>query len=104
MELLLRAIEINESKEKLGYIKQEIKFVKATTYVPRGFAAVSYKDYKKVIRKKGTTKAGYKKQNWKLSECVRTAIISTHFTDDKFKDQIEEKNGIKRMITTKKDN
>jgi hypothetical protein len=97
LNILLEGIEIDNKKTEYGYQYQEINFTEGTTFIPRGFAAVTFKDYKKIIKKKSTTKAGYKKKNWEPSEHVRTAIISTHFTNSKFKDNIVEENGIKRL-------
>src|SRR5215471_1014168 len=98
MDSLIQAIEI-EAKENFGYKEQEITWEEQYTEdVPKKFAAISYKDYKKIIKKKGTTRIGNKKKNFELSEAQKTALITFHFTDNKFKDLIKEKAGIKRLV------
>jgi hypothetical protein len=97
LNVLLKGIEIDNKRTEYGFKTQEVNFVEGTTWILKGFAAVAFKDYKRIIKKKGTTRAGYKKKNWEPSENVRTAIISTHFTDSKFRDNVIEEKGIKRL-------
>jgi hypothetical protein len=94
---LLEGIEINNKKMKYGFKSQEINFVEGTTWIPKGFAAVSFRDYRRIIKKKGTTRTEYKKKDCKPSEHIRIVIISMHFTNSEFKVNIVEENGIKRL-------
>jgi hypothetical protein len=97
LNILLEGIEMDNKRTEYGFKSQEVNFVEGTTWIPKGFAAVSFRDYKRIIKKKSTTRAGYKKKDWEPSEHVRTAIISTHFTNSKYKDNVVEEKGIKRL-------
>jgi hypothetical protein len=96
MDLLMQAIEIKNTQPKYGYKSQEIQRIKYNDPTPRKFAAVSYKDYKRIIKKKSITKRGYYRK-WIPTHAQVTAIISTYFTDDNYQDQVKDQSNIKRL-------
>jgi hypothetical protein len=96
MDLLMQAIEIRNIQPKPKYEAQEIQRIKSKDPIPRKFAAVSYKDYSSIIKKKSTTQRGYHRK-WMPTKAQITAILSTHFTDDNFKDKVQDSANIKRL-------